>query len=343
MFRRGRLLALLALLLVALGISLGACTGTDEPAAPAPSPSPTEAPASPSPSPAPSPAPAPALRGTPGCRQPLPADLKAGETVSRTLQSAGRTRTYLVYVPPAAGPAAEPMPLVLNFHGLGSTGAQQHVYGGWVPIAQREGFVVASPNGVQNSWLIAAGLDDIQFVRDLVAALGNELCLDPGRIYATGMSNGGFMSTTLACQAQDLIAAIAPVSGESAPGPGCGGRPVPLVLFHGTDDAVVPYQAGTINAGAVSGTPFPGVAAVLGEWAKHNGCSDAPPVETRIAADVVKVEYQGCRAPVVHYRVEGGGHTWPGAVPVPRLGATTTSISASDIAWEFFKANPRTP
>jgi hypothetical protein len=107
MFRRGRLLALLALLLVALGISLGACTGADEPAAPAPSPSPApaEAPASPSPSPAPSPAPAPAVRGTPGCRQPLPADLKAGETVSRTLQSAGRTRTYLVYLPPAAGPA----------------------------------------------------------------------------------------------------------------------------------------------------------------------------------------------------------------------------------------------
>lgn len=338
---RSRLVAVLALLLVALGISLGACGGDSAgtPATPTPAAAETEPPAA-SPTPTPAAAPSPAARGTPGCGRALPADLKPGETTSRVLQSANRTRTYLVYTPPAAGPASAPMALVLNFHGLGSTGAQQHVYGGWVPIAQREGFVVVSPNGVDNSWLIAAGLDDLQFVRDLVAALGNELCLDPARVYATGMSNGGFMSTTLACRASDLIAAIAPVAGQSPPGPGCSDRPVPIISFHGTADGVVPYEAGTINAGAVSGSPFPGVPAVQAEWAKHNGCDGSAPAETKVADDVTKVEYRGCAAPVVHYRVEGGGHTWPGAPAVPRLGPTATSISASELAWAFFQAHP---
>ncbi len=333
---RGRLLAVLALLPVALGITLAGCGGED--GAPAPTAEPTataSAPESPTPAPTATPT-APAVRGTPGCGQPLAAGLRAGETTSRTLQSAGRTRTYLVHVPKGYDPA-RPIPLVLNFHGLGSNGAQQHVYGGWVPLADREGFVVASPNGVDNSWLLAAGLDDIQFVRDLVAALGGELCLDPARVFASGMSNGGFMSTTLACRASDIIAAIAPVAGQSAPGAACSEEPVPVVSFHGTADGVVPYEAGTVTAGAVTGTPFEGVPSIVGKWAAHNGCSGEPS-ESRVAADVVKVEYAGCSAPVVHYRVEGGGHTWPGAPAVPRLGTTTTSINAAEVAWAFFVA-----
>lgn len=331
---RGRLLAMLALLLVALGITLGGCRG-DDGDAPAPA-EPTATVAVPEPTaPAPTATPtAPALRGTPGCGQPLPAGVRAGETTSRTLQSAGRTRTYLVHVPKGYD-ARTPIPLVLNFHGLGSTGAQQHVYGGWVPLADREGFVVVSPNGVENSWLIAAGLDDIQFVRDLVATLGGELCLDPGLVFASGMSNGGFMSTALACRASDLIAAIAPVAGQSPPGPTCSEVPVPVVSFHGTADGVVPYEAGTINAGALTGSPFEGVPSVVAKWAAHNGCNGEP-TETPVAADVVKVTFSGCRAPVVHYRVKGGGHTWPGAPAVPRLGPTTTSINAAEVAWAFF-------
>ncbi|WP_322817592.1 PHB depolymerase family esterase [Tepidiforma sp.] len=295
------------------------------------------------PSPTPTPSPQPTLRGTPGCGRALPADLKPGETVSRVIQSANRTRTYLAYVPPAAGPASAPMALVLNFHGYGSNGAQQHIYAGLVPIAEREGFVVVSPNGLDNAWLLTAGLDDIQFVRDLVATLGQELCLDPARVYATGMSNGGFMSTTLACRAGDLVAAIAPVAGESSPGPACGSRAVPMIVFHGTGDAVVPYQPGPIQAGVFTGTPFAGVASVLRAWADRNGCSAGEPVETRVADDVVAVEYQDCTAPVVHYRIEGGGHTWPGAVAVPRLGKTTTSISASEVMWAFFVEHPLRP
>ncbi len=340
---RARLLAVVALLLVALGISLGACGGDGQPAV-SPAAGETE-PATEPPAPATAPAstpvatPAPAVRGTPGCGRTLPADLKPGETTSRVLQSANRTRTYLVYTPPAAGPSSAPMALVLNFHGLGSTGAQQHVYGGWVPIAQREGFVVVSPNGVDNAWLVSAGLDDIQFVRDLARTLGEELCLDPARVFAAGISNGGFMSTTLACRAGDLVAAVAPVAGQAAPGAACGERPVPVISFHGTADGIVPYAAGTITAGSFTGTPFAGIPASLEAWAKQNGCSGSP-AETRIAADVVKVEYTGCAAPVVHYRVEGGGHTWPGAPAVPRLGTTTTSINASELAWAFFAANP---
>lgn len=341
---RTRLTAFLTLLTLAALLVAG-CRDRGGDATPAPEPSPTSAATAPAPTPTPSPTPTPkaAVRGTPGCGRALPADLKPGETTSRVIQSANRTRTYLVYVPPVGGPTAAPMAVVLNFHGYTSTGAQQHIYSGLVPIAEREGFVVVSPNGIDNAWLLTVGLDDIQFVRDLVATLGGELCLDPARVYATGISNGGFMSTTLACRASDLIAAIAPVSGESAPGPVCGKRPMPILVFHGTADAAVPYEPGPIQAGVFTGTPFAGVAATLRAWADHNGCSPADPKETRVAEDVVRVEYQGCAAPVVHYRIEGGGHTWPGAVPVPRLGKTTSSISASELMWEFFAAHPLEP
>jgi polyhydroxybutyrate depolymerase len=334
---RGRLLAGGVVLLVAVVITIAGCRADPGPAQPPATPAGGD-PATIAPAPAtPTPTVAPVVGGSAGCGQPLPADLRPGETVGRTLESAGRTRTYLVYVPSAAA-SPTPLPVVFNFHGLGSTGAQQHLYGGWVPIAEREGFVVISPDGVNNSWLLAAGLDDIRFVRDLVAALADELCLDQDRVYASGMSNGGFMSTTLACRANDLIAGIAPVAGQSAPGAACGPRPVPVISFHGTDDAVVPYAGGTITAGAFTGGPFAGVPPIVEAWAKQNGC-DATPVETRVATDVTRVEFAGCGAPVVHYRVEGGGHTWPGGPAVPRLGPTTTSISASEIIWEFFEAN----
>jgi len=258
-----------------------------------------------------------------------------GKTTEAFMTSGGAGRTYLIYVP-ASYTGAEPVPLVLNFHGLGSNGAQQHLYSGLVPIAEREGFVLVSPDGVNNSWLIAPGVNDIQFTRDLVATVSEQLCIDPGAVFSTGMSNGGFMSAALACVAGDLVAAVAPVAGVLGPSANCG-EPVPFLQFHGTDDAVVPYEGGTISA---TGGPFGGIEAIMDGWAEHNGCSGEP-ITTEAAASVDLVEYQGCDAETAHYVVEGGGHTWPGGPAVVRLGATTDEISASELMWEFFEEHRR--
>ena len=258
-----------------------------------------------------------------------------GETTDAFMTSGGAGRTYLIYVP-ASYTGAEPVPLVLNFHGLGSNGAQQHLYSGLVPIAEREGFILVSPDGVNNSWLIAPGVNDIQFTRDLVATVSEQLCIDPGAVFSTGMSNGGFMSAALACVAGDLVAAVAPVAGVLGPSANCG-EPVPFLQFHGTDDAVVPYEGGTISA---TGGPFGGIEAIMDGWAEHNGCSGEP-VTTEASPSVDLVSFEGCEAETAHYVVEGGGHTWPGGPTVVRLGATTNEISASELMWEFFEEHRR--
>lgn len=258
-----------------------------------------------------------------------------GETTTGTVSSGGRERTYLIHVPPSYD-GSQPVPLVLNFHGLGSTGAQQHAYSGLVPIAEREGFLLVSPDGVNNSWLIAAGVNDIEFTRDLVAELANTFCIDRGAVFSTGMSNGGFMSAALACVAGDIVAAVAPVAGVLAASPNCR-EPVPFLQFHGKDDHVVPYEGGTITA---TGGPFAGIERIMAGWAMHNGCEGEP--RTSEAAPLVNlVEFEGCEAPTAHYVVVDGGHSWPGASPVPRLGRTTQAISASELMWEFFVANRR--
>ena len=270
----------------------------------------------------------------PAC-QPGSALPPAGTTSEHTLSSGGVERSYLLYVPPGYD-GRRPAPLVLNFHGLGSTGAQQHIYAGLVPVAEREGFLVASPDGINRAWLTNPGIDDIQFTRDLVEEISRLACIDAGRVYATGMSNGGFMSAALACVAGDLLAAVAPVAGMTPANRLCG-EPVPFIEFHGTGDSVVPYEPGIL---APTGGDFAGVPELIAGWAAFNGC-EGEPTERRLSDEVVFREFGGCDAPTGHYVVAGGGHTWPGAIAIGRLGATTRDISAAEIAWAFFEANPR--
>ena len=259
----------------------------------------------------------------------------SGRASEGAISSGEQERTFVLYVPSSYDGTRETA-LVLNFHGLGSNGAEQQFYSGLVPVAEREGFLVASPDGVNRAWLITPGVNDITFTRDLVAALAEFACVDLDRVYATGISNGGFMSAALACFAGDLVAAVAPVAGMTAPGSLCG-EPVPFIEFHGTDDRVVPYEPGIV---APTGGSFAGVPALMEAWAEFNGC-EGEPREEPVGESVVFREYAGCEAPTGHYVVKGGGHTWPGAVAVERLGATTQEISATEIAWAFFEANPR--
>lgn len=319
--------------------TLSACSPSDSSGSPTggttpgTTPTPPATPVSTTP-PASTTAPSPTV-STVSCR-PSGAPLAAGETARLSLVSGGIERSYLLYVPPGYDGTA-PIPLVLNFHGLGSNGAEQHLYSRLVPLAERERFLVASPDGINRAWLTNPGVNDITFTRDLVTEIARLTCVDEGRVYATGMSNGGFMSAALACFAGDLVAAVAPVAGLTGANRLCG-DPVPFIEFHGTGDQVVPYEGGILGP---TGGGFEGVPTLMETWAEFNGC-EATPVERNVSDSVVFREFQDCDVPTGHYVVAGGGHTWPGAINLGgRLGETTREISAAEIAWEFFEANPR--
>jgi polyhydroxybutyrate depolymerase len=188
--------------------------------------------------------------------------------------------------------------------------------------------------------------DDVDFVRAMLATTTRDLCIDPDRVYAAGMSNGAIFSTVLACELPGQFAAIAPVAGVNVEMP-CrrGTPPVSLLAFHGTADSVVPYDGGALLGGSLpvlGGVKARPVDDMVARWAAFDRCG-ARPQRTRVSDQVERVTYPRCRdhEDVELVRVEGGGHTWPGAVAVDRLGATTESISATSAMLDFFDAHPR--
>lgn len=272
-----------------------------------------------------------------GCGIQLPAGVRAGTTTLRTLTSGGIERDYRLHLPPNYK-IAEATPLVLNFHGLGSDAFQQEIYSGLVPVSDREGFILVSPNGtgMPRAWAsfanIPTGADDVLFTRDLLDTLQSDLCVNKARIYSTGMSNGAFMSSRLGCVLSERTAAIAPVAGVYFPLEACG-KPVPVLIFHGTLDRTVPY-----NEGLIFGLlPYAGVSTYASGWAQHNGCA-ATPHGTAVSEHVSKETFIACKgAQVTVVTIMGGGHTWPGAaIEIGRPGETTKEISAAEEIWKFF-------
>jgi hypothetical protein len=117
-------------------------------------------------------------------------------------------------------------------------------------------------------------------------------------------------------------------------------RPVPMIAFHGAADGAAPYDGGP---SWVSSRPFASIAGWTALWARRNGCA-ANAIESAVALDVTRIEYPDCadHASVVLYRIEGGGHTWPGGGPLPEwfVGRTSTSIDATAVLWRFFREHP---
>lgn len=268
-----------------------------------------------------------------GCGAALPAGVAAGSTSSRSVVVAGSNRSYLLHVP-VGYDKDKPTPLVLNFHGLLSNPETQNAASGFVAMSDREGFIVATPDGgIGWRFVQSAREANTAFVRELVASLRTDLCVDPKRIFAAGKSQGGFMSSWLGCMAPDLFAAIAPVSGIYEPPSGC--APIPIVEFHGSADSMVPFGGGHI---LMLGN-FPGAVAVMYEWARVNGCSGAPAIE-QVTPHVRRATYPDCKAATVQY-ITDAGHTWPGSTVREGDNTTPADLPASQLIWEFFKLHPK--
>jgi polyhydroxybutyrate depolymerase len=274
------------------------------------------------------------------------AGAKGDMTISIT--SNGTARSAILHVPSSYDATAGTM-LVLNFHGFGSNASQQVLLTNMSAASDTENFIVVYPDGIGAGWdagdccndLQAGPVDDLQFVKDLLKKLQTDYCIDPKRIYATGMSNGGFMTHYLACEMADVIAAAAPVAGVlGIPQDQCKpARPIPILDFHGTADPVVPY-----NGGSPSFYPakqFLSAPVTMNNWRLRDDCFNAPKT-TYAQGDATCIRYDGCNAnvDVTFCTIDGGGHTWPGGLPVPTLGKTSTDIDATKTMLEFFRAHP---
>lgn len=278
---------------------------------------------------------------------------KSGAKGDRTLSltSGGISRTSLLHVP-ASYDATKGLPLVLDFHGFGSDGAQQLVLSKMAQASDAHGFVVAHPYGIAASWNAGNkccgtawtdSVDDVAFVKALLELIEAEYCIDPRRVYATGMSNGGFLSHRLACEMADTFAAVAPVAGVLG-FPDCHpSRPIPILHFHGTADPVVPYGGGNpvLDVGLGGTLDFPSVATSMDTWRAIDGCT-APKQTLGTVGDTTCVRWGGCQgdAELILCSVDGGGHTWPGGVPIPFLGKTSADVSATETMLGFFAAHP---
>jgi polyhydroxybutyrate depolymerase len=217
-------------------------------------------------------------------------------------------------------------------------------------VADREGLIAVYPSGLDGSgprhWRAddrAEVSRDVTFISDLIDTLALAYNIDPARIYANGLSNGGGMSFVLSCTLSDRIAAVGLVgAAHFLPISWCTDRrPVPMIAFHGTADRFTAYNGGT--SWVAPNHLFPNIPRFTADWAQKNQCGPGP-VESTVADDVTRLEYTHCAddADVVLYTIRDGGHTWPGGGPMPEwfAGPTSTAIDATNQMWEFFKQHP---
>jgi polyhydroxybutyrate depolymerase len=230
---------------------------------------------------------------------------KPGET-TETLSIGGLSRTYIVHVP--AGYTGKTLvPVVFDYHPLDVSASTWKNITTWGATADAEGFIVVWPQGYMNSWnvgrccdpALSQDVDDVAFTRAILTKLSAGVCVDTKRVYATGCSNGGGMSYKLACDAADMIAAVAPVDFDCVTGaasnPSCGScspsRPISERQFRSTGDMFVPYDGGPTSV--VAGLVFPGALANFSTWAGIDHCTGGPQVE---ASESACQTYSACGA-----------------------------------------------
>ncbi len=275
--------------------------------------------------------------------------------VNRTngaIVSSGEKREYLLYVPRSYD-STKPTPLIISMHAAMNWPAYQMKISQWNKAADENGFIVVYPAGTDplhlgpKAWFMEGAktpsrMPDVRFISELIDTLEAHYNIDPTRIYANGMSNGGGMAFALSCTLSNRIAAFGAVSAaQSLPSSWCAdSTPAPMIAFHGTADPFVAYNGAP--PGWLNPAPFPNITTWAADWARRNRCG-ANPVDSVVAPDVTRHEYTNCanNASVILYTIRGGGHQWPGGKPIPEwmVGRLSNSIDATSEMWAFFSAH----
>ncbi len=286
----------------------------------------------------------------------------------QAVTSDGAQRTYLVHVP-ASYDRAKPMPLIMVFHGLHMNGAIMSPLTRFDILAEKKNFIVVYPDGLGGRWQMSSsgGPDDVRFITDMIGNLSRTVNIDTRRIYAVGISNGGYFTERLACDMPDRLAGIAVVAAsmmDSTAANCAANRKVPAMFFIGSDDPLVPSEDGDHNAtlgklgdavglsglGSLS-VPLAKMGGLMTEreavdfWCRHNQCSSSPYTTNEPDKDphdgtrVKRETFGSYNSEVVLYSIQGGGHTWPGAFysgPRDLLGKTSGDIDATELIIDFF-------
>ena len=243
------------------------------------------------------------------------------------LESGQRDRAYRLFVPTSYDGGTR-LSLVLDLHGSGGSPAGQARTSGFEAVAEREGFAVATLQAEGAIWNVPVRNDrpdDIAYVADVIDHVAAGVCIDLTRVYVTGFSGGGRMTSLVGCKLGARVAAIAPVAGLRWPAP-CEGRAIPVLTFHGLADPQNPYAGHAEGRGAAW---LESVPEALAGWAGHNGC-DVDVILEDPAGPLSTMRYEGCDdgAEVQMIRIDGLGHTW-----------TKEEVDTTSEMWRFFSGH----
>ncbi len=273
------------------------------------------------------------------CQTP-PAQAENASTTAFSLDHGGQKRSYHVFVPPQHRDNLRG--LVVALHGGLGTGEVMAEQSGFNAAAARHGFAVAYPDGIGRGWNAGSccggpmerKVDDVGFIKALVATETKRLGLSANQVFGTGFSNGAMMLHRVVCEAPGVFKAIAPVSGgpmfEKCAQP----QAVAALFIQGREDANIPWDGGVVND-----TKRLSMDTVVSQFASRNGCK--PETTVLREADGLKcMQRTGCNVDLQWCSVEKVGHQWPGGRSyLPRvLGPNTQRYSASDGIALFFRA-----
>lgn len=282
-----------------------------------------------------------------------------GIAIEETLIVDGLVRKAIVHLP-AGYQQKDSLPMVMVFHGARLSGRIAEEVTGFNKLSNTENFIVVYPDAVHRQWndgrnegdTPSYGVDDAKFVSKFMDYMIYKYNINAKRVYFTGYSSGGMLIQKLAMEMAERIAAIAPVA-SSIPEPQLAlqktpSMPVPVLMINGTKDQAFPWEGGDTTILGVKVGRVSSVIDSLNYWLKANGGTDVPPdfhscQNKKKDGTSVDVSYFPTKnhACVLLYKVNGGGHTWPGSsVPlryIPFLGRQSNDLSASELIWEFFK------
>ena len=270
------------------------------------------------------------------------------------------SREFILYRPAAI--AEGPAPLVVVLHGLGGTASNTRNRG-YEPIAEREGFIVAYPQGIENRWSYGRPVtdrlmprvgdeqvDDIGFLARVVDTLVAQQIVDRSRVFVVGLSNGALMAYTAACSMTRRFAAVAALLSPMTDLQVEDCKPegtIPIMVLGGTQDSSMPYGGAKLQSGSLLS-----MRDTIGFWRQANKCDrfELKPVSHRNADDPTRVEvmhWNTCAdgVEIISYRIEGGGHRSPSlAAPSDRereweqiAGARNRDIETAEEVWSFFR------
>lgn len=282
---------------------------------------------------------------------------KPSEQKTINLTVDGNARSFIVYLPNGYNNAGK-MPLIFAIHGGSGTPEGMINIANFKPISDREKMVLIYPAGIQNNWNDGRpttpnqlGINDVSFFNQMCDYAIANLSVDGTKIYATGISNGGFMSSRLGCELSNRIAAIAvdaaTIEATTIASSCNPGRPVPAIYIHGTTDPLVPFTGGQMTAGGTAGGTVLSHFQAIDKWITINGCNTTPTITDLpdIANDGTTIKqrvYSNTtnESEVVSYVITNGGHTWPQGYQYLNeliIGKTSQDMNASEVIWSFFK------